>query len=206
MFRGPANLVRTNPLMLRAVASGAGFLLLIVVVVVVVPGIWKHTVAVVAALAMLAVYPRMLSRASKPKLVPVELVADHTGLYADNALLARREDITSAYIRPAFDEQEHRYRAYGSIGYYRFRVTTPALPVTLEMTLRRSGQLNIDPGGEGHAAAILTALGLPVTTCAPGYRPRTRSSTWALTAVMLALFIAAFIGYYLYMAHHTVHR
>jgi hypothetical protein len=208
MFRGPATLIRKNPQIIWVFwGVGGGILLLTVVAVVLLPAHAKRTAALIGAFAKLGIYPAMLSRSFRPKLVPVDLSVDQSGIYADNALLVRREDITQAYIRPAFDRQVHRYGGYRSsmpLGFYRFSVTTPAYPLTLEMT--RRGPVNIDPGGEGPAAEILTALGIPVTTCPPGYRPRLSRNSWAATVVIVGLFLAAFIGYYLFMVHKTMHH
>ena len=162
-----------------------------------------HRPDIVGAAAMVTVYPAALSRSFKPKLVPVNLHVDQSGIYADNAPVVRREDITQAYLRPAFDKQVHRMTAYRSYGYYGFSITTPSLPLTIEM-MTRSGPLNIDPGGEGPAGEILTALGIPVTTCPPGYRPQQTRRSWGLTAVIVVLFLAAFFGYYFFMVYKTI--
>jgi hypothetical protein len=79
------------------------------------------------------------------------------------------------------------------------------MPLTVEM-MTTSGPLHIDPGGEGPAGQILTALGFPVMTCPPDYRPPTSRKSWVLSAVIVVLFLAAFIGYYLYMVHKTMHH
>ncbi|OBF80005.1 hypothetical protein A5791_09625 [Mycobacterium sp. 852002-51163_SCH5372311] len=208
MYQGPATLLQNQSQTRRVFwFVGGGILLLTVVALLLVPAGYKRYAAYAGAGAMLALYPAALSRSFKPKLVPVNLYVDQTGIYVDNAPLARREDITQAYIRPAFDKKTHRYSGgYGSsMGPYRFNITTPAYPLTLEM-LTRSGQLNIDPGGEGPAGEILTALGIPVTTCAPDYRPQPSRSSWVATAVIIGLFLAAFVGYYFFMVHKTMHR
>ena len=184
---------------------GGGIVLLTVVAVILLPAHVKRIAGYVGAAAMVTVYPAALSRSFKPKLVPVNLYVDQSGIYADNAPLVKREDITQAYIRPAFDKQLYRMTAYRSYGYYGFSITTPSLPLTIEM-MTRSGPLNIDPGGEGPAGEILTALGIPVTTCPPGYRPQPSRRSWGLTAVIVALFLAAFFGYYFFMVYKTMHR
>jgi hypothetical protein len=208
MYQGPATLLQ-NKSQTRQVFwfVGGGILLLTVVAVLLLPAGYKRYAAYVGGGVMLAVYPAALSRSFKPKRVPVNLYVDQTGIYVDNAPLARREDITQAYIRPAVDKKTHRYSGgYGSsMGPYRFSITTPAYPLTLEM-MTRSGQLNIDPGGEGPAGEILTALGIPVTMCAPDYRPQPSRGSWVATAVIVVVFLAAFFGYYFVMAHKAMHR
>src|SRR6185312_13676789 len=208
MYQGPATLLENKSQTRRVFwLVGGGILLLTVVAVLLLPAGYKRYAAYVGGGVMLSVYPAALSRSFKPKLVPVNLYVDQTGIYDDNAPLARREDITQAYIRPAFDKKTHRYSGgYGSsTGPYSFKITTPAYPLTLEM-MTKSGQLNIDPGGEGPAGEILTALGIPVTTCAPDYRPQPSRRSWLATAVIIVLFVAAFLGYYFSMAYKTMHR
>lgn len=206
MYQGQARLVQKNPQIKWAFwGVGGGILLLTVVAVILLPAHLKRIAAYIGGGAMLTLYPAALSRSAKPKLVPVNLVVDQSGIYADDAPLARREDITQAYIRPAFDKQVYRMGGHSSFGYYRFSVTTPALPLTIEM-MTRSGPLNIDPGGEGPAGEILTALGIPVTECPPGYRPRPSRRSWVSTALVVALFLAVFFGYYFFMVYKTMHR
>jgi len=209
MYQGQATLVQKNPQIKWVFwGLGGGILLLTLVAVILLPAHLKRTAAYVGAGAMLVLYPAALSRSFKPKLVPVNLHVDQSGIYADNAPLVRREDITQAYIRPAFDKQVYRMGGQSSsmpLGVYRFAVTTPSLPLTIEM-MTRSGPLNIDPGGEAPAGEILTALGIPVTTCPPGYRPQPSRRSWVPTAVIVALFLAAFFGYYFFMVYKTMHR
>jgi hypothetical protein len=209
MFRGSATLMRKNPQIMWVVwGVGGGMVLITVLAVLLLPAHLKRTAGIVVPLAMLGVYPPMLSRALTPKRVPVNLTVDQSGVYADDAPLVRREDITQAYIRPALDQQVHRhvgYRSWAPMGAFRFSITTPDYPLTVEMMTRR-GQVNIDPGGEGPATQILSALGVPVTTCPPNYRPGPSRSMRAVSVVMVALFLAAFFAYYLFMAHRTMHH
>jgi hypothetical protein len=207
MYQGQATLMENKSQTRRVFwFVGGGILLLTVVAVLLLPADYKRYAAYAGGGAMLVFYPAALSRSFKPKLIPLNLYVDQTGIYADNAPLARREDITQAYIRPAFDKQVHRYSGYrSSTGPYSFSITTPQYPLTLEMKTR-TGQLNIDPGGEGPAGEILTALGIPVTTCAPNYRPEASRRSWVLSAIIIVLFLAVFIGYYLFMVHKTMHH
>jgi hypothetical protein len=208
MYQGPATWLQ-NRSQTRQVfwLVGGGILLLTLVAVLLLPAGYKRYAAYAGGGAMVSAYSAALSRSFKPKRVPIYLYVDQTGIYVDNAPLARREDITQAYIRPAVDKKVHRYSGgYGtSRGPYSFNITTPAYPLTLEMKTR-SGQLNIDPGGEGPAGEILTALGIPVTTCAPEYRPQPSRRSWVATAVILGFFLAAFVGYYFVMASKTMHH
>ena len=80
-----------------------------------------------------------------------------------------------------------------------YRLDLPSNPLTVELVLRRGGQLNIDPGGQGPAAEILTALGFPVTMCAPGHLAHASGQRIRTIAVLL-LFFAGSIGYYFYMS------
>jgi hypothetical protein len=113
--------------------------------------------------------------------------------------LARRENIAQAYIRPALAARTQQHTSSGGSVPASYRLDLPSYPLTVELVLRRSGQLNIDPGGQGPAAEILTALGFPVTMCAPGHRAHTRGQRIS-TIVVLVLFFAGAIGYYFYMS------
>ena len=55
------------------------------------PAGYKRYAAYLGGGVMLTAYPAALSRSFKPKLVPVYLYVDQTGIYVDNAPLARRE-------------------------------------------------------------------------------------------------------------------
>ena len=199
MFRGPATLMRRNPLMRWVFGGGLAICLLAIAIGIVVPGEMKVIFFVALALAMLAVYPLLVSRALKPVPVSVALYADESGVYADDAPLVLRQDIAHAYIRPSYDERVIRQTGYSSsLGYYRYRMTLPSFPLSVELVRRRGGQLNIDAGGEQAAAEILTALGFPVTTCPPDYRVATSGRQWIITVLVVALFLAALFGFSIY--------
>ena len=165
------------------------------------PGKTKLIAVVVVVPAMLGVYPMLLSRGLAPQRVSVGLYVDQTGVYADDAPLARRENIAQAYIRPALAARTQLHTSSGGSVPAGYRLNLPYYPLTVELVLRRGGQLNIDPGGQGPAAEILTALGFPVTMCAPGHRAHT-SCQRISTIVVLVLFFAGSVGYYLYMSTH----
>jgi hypothetical protein len=209
MFRGPANLIRRNP-QIKQVFWGAGALCLLLAAALMllpIPREMKVIAVTAAGVAMITIYPRMLSRAFKPKFVSVDLYVDQSGVYADGAPLALREDIAQAYIRPAFEERTMRFRGYkpgfGLSGYYSFFITTPSLPLTVELTTCEGGDLHIDPGGQEAAANILTALGVPVTMCAPQDTPENRAlktsgRQWVKTVLVAVLFFAALFGFAYY--------
>lgn len=195
MFSGPARLMRRNPQVMWVFWGGVAACLVAVAVLMVIPGKTAKGITIgVLTAGMLAVYPRLLSRGFKPVFTPVSLYVDQSGVYADDAPLALRENIAQAYIRPAIAERTQRYRNSGA----NFSVTLPSAPLTVELILRRGGQVNIDPGGPGEAADILTALGFPVTEQAVYYRPKTTGRQWALTALVVVLFLAALFGFSFY--------
>jgi hypothetical protein len=199
MFRGPATLMRRNR-QLKWVFGGAMVVcLLFAVALMLLPGRTKLIAAVVVVPAMLGVYPMLLSRGLAPQRVSVALYVDQTGVYADNAPLARRENIAQAYIRPAFAARKQQHTSSGGSVPASYRLDLPSNPLTVELVLRRGGQLNIDPGGQGPAAEILTALGFPVTMCAPGHLAHASGQRIRTIAVLL-LFFAGSIGYYFYMS------
>jgi hypothetical protein len=209
MYQGSATLLQKNPRIMRVFWGGGVVVVVAVVVALLLPGNLKWIMSgSVFGMAFGSFYISMLQGAFKPKQVPVNLYVDQTGIYADNAPLARREDITTAYIRPAFDARMQRISGgYGtSAGPYAFRLTLPGAPLTVEVATRSGPGLAIDPGGEGPAGQILTALGIPVTTCPPGYRPPAKRSSWVISAVIVVLFLAVFFGYYLFMVYKTMHR
>jgi cyanate permease len=199
MFRGPATLMRTNR-QLKWVFGGAMVVCLVfAVALMLLPGRTKLIAIAVVVPAMIGVYPMLLSRGLAPQRVSVALYVDQTGVYADNAPLARRENIAQAYIRPALAARTQQHTSSGGSVPASYRLDLPSYPLTVELVLRRGGQLNIDPGGQGPAAEILTALGFPVTMCAPGHRAHT-SGQRIRTIVVLVLFFAGAIGYYFYMS------
>jgi hypothetical protein len=78
----------------------------------------------------------------------------------------------------------------------------PNYPLTVEIIRREGAQLNLDPGGEQAATAMLTAMGIPVTMCAADYRGnlRPRRSQTLLTVVIVIVFLAALFGFSYYKA------
>jgi hypothetical protein len=105
----------------------------------------------------------LLLRPRRPK--PIEVAADHDGVFAGGVPLILRQDILQAYIRP-------RLNARTSISGYtgnRIVIGLPNYPLTVEIIRREGAQLNLDPGGEQAATAMLTAMGIPVTMCAADY-------------------------------------
>lgn len=93
----------------------------------------------------------------------VEATADDTGIFVDGAPLVRRKDIQQACIRPQQDAETIESRSQ----YGRSFLDLPAWPLTVEIVRRDGTPLNIDPGGEESAAALITALGIPVKMCPP---------------------------------------
>jgi hypothetical protein len=114
----------------------------------------------------------LVSRAHKLEPVSVALYVDQTGVYADDAPLALREDIAQAYIRPALESRTVRHTNFGGSIPYSYRVRLPSLPLTVEFMLRRGRQLDIDPGGQGPAADILTASAFRSRCANPTTEPR----------------------------------
>jgi hypothetical protein len=91
----------------------------------------------------------------------VEATADDTGIFVDGKPLVLRKDIQQACIRPRQSaETIQSWSQYGRTFH-----DLPEWPLTVEITRRDGTALNIDPGGKKAAGALLTALGLPVTTC-----------------------------------------
>jgi hypothetical protein len=161
------------------------------------PGHQSKLIGAVVGVGMVALYPLMLSGALKPKPVPVALYVDQSGIYADDAPFVLRQDIAEAYIRPASDARASRVVGSNAS----FSITAPAWPLTVVLITRKGRALHIDPGGQGPAAGILTALGFPVTVDAPGYTSRasTRGRRWIIGgSVVTVLYIAALIGYAYY--------
>jgi hypothetical protein len=179
--------------------------LLLVAAVRLLPGQTKFVVFAVIPIAAVGLYPMLVSKALKPRPVSVALYVDQSGVYPDDAPLALREDIRQAYIRPPLAARGQRYRNYGGSVPVSFNVQFPDYPMTVEL-MTRKGQRNIDPGGQDAAAAILTALGFPLTMCAPNYRAPTSRRQWVWTAVVVVLFVGGVLGYSAYMAHRVAGR
>jgi hypothetical protein len=215
VFQGPANLMLKNTQTRKVFwGVGGGILLLMAAALILLPlpREGKLIVSGVGAGAMFAIYPAMLSRSLKPKFVSVSLYVDQSGIYADGAPWVRSEDIAQAYIRPAFDERKIRTSGYRSgYGAYSFTVTTPSLPLTVELVTRGGDDLHIDPGGQEAAVGILTALGVPVTTAPPQDAPenramKTSAKVWVKTALVVVLVLGAVFGFSFYMYYKTQHR
>jgi hypothetical protein len=194
MFRGTVSVMQRNTKGYWLVGGGIGVLVLFGVVQTLLPRSAKGIAFGVLTVGMLLVYPRLVSRVLKPTFAAVNLYVDQTGVYADDAPMVRREDIVEAYIRPALESRVRRVNDSGA----RFAITLPAFPLTVELIKRSGAQLNIDPGDEQHGAAILTALGFPVTTSAPNYRHKTTARQWAVTVVVVVVFIVALFGFSIY--------
>ncbi len=184
--------MQANPRVKSVFGGAIAASVLLVVAIAVLPGAAKLIAAAAILVGFITIYPRALSCALVPQRAPVDLYVDQDGVYADDAPLARREDIENAYIRPALDD--------GAVptGHH---VGLPSYPLTVELQVRHRGQVNIDPGGQGPAAEILTALGFPITTCTPGYRAQTNSQR-TTSVVMVAFFVVAYVSYYLFMSTH----
>lgn len=213
MFHGQINVVRTGFQTKSAMATwwvgGALGLLVILAVSLSTAGVLDHHVhryvvrAVGIALAAAGCVWLTLRLRPRPP-VWVGATADHNGIFIDGAPLVLRDDIEQAYIRPYLHS---RVMVSGPIG-RQMAVGLPSYPLTVEIIRRRGGQLNIDPGGEQQAAALLTALGIPVTRCEPDYRGNlyAKRSTWVWSVVIVVVFIAAFVGYYFVMASRLPHH
>jgi hypothetical protein len=180
--------MQTNPRVKSVIGASVAASVLLVAAIAVLPGPTKVLAAAAVLVGFITIYPRALSCALTPNRAPVDLYVDQDGIYADDAPLALRTDIEHAYIRPALDAQSSRHPNYGG-------------PLTVELLVRHRGQVNIDPGGQGPAAEILTTLGFPVTTCAPSHRAQTNNQR-ATSVVLVALFVVAYVSYYLFMSTH----
>lgn len=194
MFRGTVSVMQRNTKGYWLVGGGIAVCALFVLAGTLLPGSSKMIVFAVLTVGMVLIYPRLVSRALKPTFAPANLYVDQTGVYADDAPMVRREDIAEAYIRPALESRIRRVNDSGRT----FSITLPALPLTVELIKRTGGQLNIDPGDEQHGAAILAALGLPVTMSAPNYRPKTTARQWAITIVVVVVFVVSLFGFSIY--------
>lgn len=191
--------MRTNPRVKSVIGGSVAASLLLVAAIAVVPGPAKLLAAAAILVGFITIYPRALSCALVPQRAPVDLYVDQNGVYADDAPLALRGDIEHAYIRPAMDTARHSH--HGGFAPTDGDVELPSYPLTVELLVRRRGQVNIDPGGQGPAAEILTTLGFPVTTCTPHHRAQTNSQR-ATSVVLVALFVVAYVSYYLFMSTH----
>lgn len=165
MFRGPAALMRRNPLIWWVAGGGCAVCVLAFLAPMLLPGIPKGIFHAVLAIPMLTVYPMLVTLGLKPKFTPVNLYVDQNGIWADDAPLVARRDIAQASIRPALASKERRISSSGGA----FSITNPAYPMTIELITAR-GKLFIDPGSDQAAAAILTALGFPVVHSPPWRR------------------------------------
>ncbi len=192
--------MQSSPRVRSVFGASAAASLLLVAAIAVLPGPTKLIAAAAILVGFITIYPRALSCALVPHRAPVDLFVDQNGVYANDAPLALRGDIEHAYIRPALDTRASGHGTDGG------RVPTghvdlSSYPLTVELLVRHRGQVNIDPGGQGPAAEILTTLGFPVTTCTPHHRAQTNSQR-ATSVVVVALFVVAYVSYYLFMSTH----
>lgn len=157
MFRGPAALMKRNPLIWLVSGVSVAACVLGVLAPLLLPGISKGVLHVGLVLPMVILFPVLLSAGLKPKFTRVNLYVDQNGIWADDAPLVARRDIAQASIRPAIGAEQRRIISSGGA----FSFTSPAYPMTVELITAR-GKLFIDPGSYQAAAAILTALGFPV--------------------------------------------
>jgi hypothetical protein len=185
--------------------GGIAVVVLVGVALAFLPGHLKIIAFAVIAVATVAVYGPLVSKALKPVRDSVDLYVDPTGVYADGAPLALHDDIRQAYIRPAYTRQTRSRSSYGSLGYVQIPITTPDYPMTVEL-MTRKGQVNIDAGSEQAATAILTALGVPVTVCTPDYRASMSRRQWVMSAVVVVVFIGGLLAYSAYMQHQALGR
>ncbi len=193
--------MQSNPRVKSVFGAAAGASLLLVAAIAVLPGATKLIAAAAVLVGFITIYPRALSCALVPHRAPVDLYVDQNGVYADDTPLALRDDIENAYIRPALDGGSSHHPNQGSAVPTSYRSDLSAYPLTVELQVRHRGQVNIDAGGQGPAAEILTALGFPVTTCAPKYRAQNNSQK-TTSVVLVALFVVAYVSYYLFMSTH----
>jgi hypothetical protein len=181
--------------------GGIAVVVLVGVALAFLPGHLKGIALAVVSIAAIAVYGPLVTKAIKPVPDSVDLYVDQTGVYADGAPLALHGDIRQAYIRPALAPRTVVSRSSG--GGIAFR--TPNYPMTVEL-MTRKGQVNIDPGSEQAATAILTALGVPVTVCTPDYRASMSRRQWVMSAVVVVVFIGGMLAYSAYMQHQALGR
>jgi hypothetical protein len=155
MFRGQVNVV------CRGLSRSATWMLFLGAVLgcVVLVFVAKGLVVVPIGVAVL-VWWGYWYRLQPPKWV--EATADDGGIFIDGKPLVLRKDIKQAYIQPHQDAE-----TITSGIQVRTFIELPDYPLTVEIIRRDGTVLNIDPSGEAAAAALLTALGFPVTTCPP---------------------------------------
>jgi hypothetical protein len=195
MFHGRAAVMRRNPIIWWVFGAGIAAVVMGFAVTLL-PGPAKMTVHWLLPLAMLVLYPIGLSIGLRPKFTLVDLYVDQNGVWADNAPLVGRQEIAQAYIRPAVASRVSRMSSAGTP----VAVTLPAYPTTVELVKHGRGQLNIDPGNDQAAAAILTALGFPVVYRSRHYRFLMPARLWAINIVVVVMLAAALFGYMFYMS------
>lgn len=193
--------MQSSPRVKSVLGASAAASVLLVAAIAVLPGPTKLLAAAAILVGFITIYPRALSCALVPHRAPVDLFVDQNGVYADDAPLALRGDIEHAYIRPALDTRPSGHTSHGGAASPTGHVDLSSYPLTVELLVRHRGQVNIDPGGQGPAAEILTTLGFPVTTCTPHHRAQTNSQR-ATSVVLVALFVVAYVSYYLFMSTH----
>jgi hypothetical protein len=165
MFRGPAALMRRNPMIWWVFGIGVAACVIAFLAPWLLPGTSKGVVYAVVTVPMVTLYPVLVSLGLKPKFTRVNLYVDQNGVWADDAPLVARRDIAQASIRPTLASKERRIANSGQM----VSLTLPAYPMTVELITAR-GKIFIDPGSDQAAAAILTALGFPVVHSPPWRR------------------------------------
>jgi hypothetical protein len=191
VFRGTVRILQRNT---KAYWFGGGATAVTVLVFVVgelVPGHQSKIVIHLLLIPMVPVYLLLVAWVLKPTFALAEVYVDQTGLYRDGAPVVRREEIARAYIRNAIAARRIFVPNAGSF-------TAPDYPMTIDIIKRGRGQLHIDAGSEPAAAAILMALGFPVTFS--DYNPRGRkvSMAWILSGYLIAAMF--FVWMFLHVA------
>ncbi|MEY2592264.1 MAG: hypothetical protein QOJ67_4248 [Acidimicrobiaceae bacterium] len=212
MFRGQVSVVRTGfsgtfPVLKWFLAGALGCLLILVVARTTTTALdpqWHRYLVHGLAYAFAAGSLGWLTLKLRPRAPKwVEATADHSGMFIDGVPLVLTRDIKQAYIRPHRDKQTF---VTGPIA-QRMDFSLPDYPLTVEIIRRTDIPLNIDPGGEPAAAALLTALGIPVTTCPPDYANQPpKKGRWGLTVVVMIVLLAALIGYAYYQYYTATHH
>jgi hypothetical protein len=190
VFRGPATLLRASPYLIPLVIGGSAATLLLLPIGIVLHSFFGEAGYVAMpfiAFGFGVTYLLVLHKMLVPRRDPVNLYVDHGGIYANDAPLMSRADIREAYIRPNIGPQ--RGRVSGSAGVFFVRI--PPFPLTVEVLARGRRQVNIDPGDQRSAAAILVALGFPVMMCPPDYRmkPSRTRKVVSVVVVLVLLFV-----------------
>jgi hypothetical protein len=205
MFRGQVSLVRTGfsgkfPVRMWFLSGALGCVLILVVArstTTVLDPQWHRYLVRLLSYAFVAGSLWWLTVKLRPRAPKwVEATADQSGIFVDRVPLVLTRDIKQAYIRPHRDKQTFVTGPFAR----RMAFSLPDYPLTVEIIRRAGNPLNIDPGGEQKAAALLTALGIPVTTCPPDYHgdQAPKKSSWPLTIAVVIVCLAALFGFAYY--------